>query len=354
MNVVFVIHDLKGNGAERVVLNLARLFVAQKAKVSIVVLKNQIDFQVPQGVSLFSYQKGFLRSIPRALRGRIVSPFLDRFIRKKCGVPSLVISNLAPADRLMAYSRLPNVRILIHSVVSEEMVGVHGGRSHKELQERLNLYRRKPLLAISEGVKEDLCGLLPGKNDIHHIYNPVDVESVKEAAQAPLPKNCPEKYIVHVGKFNSWKRQSFLLSAYAAADIELPLVFVGVGTHLHAVRKQACELAIDHKVYFVGFQSNPYPIIANASLLVLSSTFEGLSMVLLEALALGTPAVSTNCPCGPKEILPKSHLTPVQDLDALTQLLKVVCKDPSKWVVDLPEKFRSEVIMKQYLDIARP
>ena len=83
------------------------------------------------------------------------------------------------------------------------------------------------MLAISEGVKQDLSELLPGKNDIQHIYNPVDVDSVKDAAEDPLPKICPEKYIVHVGKFNSWKRQSFLLNAYAAADIELPLVLLG-------------------------------------------------------------------------------------------------------------------------------
>ena len=354
MNVVFVIHDLKGNGAERVVLNLARLFVVQKAKVSIVVLKDQIDFPVPSGVSIFTFQKRLVRSIPRSLRGRIVSPFLDRFIIKRCGVPSLVISNLAPADRLMAFSDLPNVRLLIHSVVSEEMVRVHSDRSNKELEERLSLYRRKPLLAISEGVKQDLTELLPGKSDIRHIYNPVDTERVKEAAKALRPKNCPEKYILHVGKFDSWKLQSFLLSAYAAADIELPLVFVGEGKLLNEVQDQVRDLGIKHKVHFLGFQSNPYPIIANASLLTLSSTFEGLSMVLLEALVLGTPAISTNCPCGPKEILPKSHLTPVHDLDALTQLLKHVCKDPSKWVVDLPEKFQSEAIMNQYLEIARP
>ena len=64
--------------------------------------------------------------------GFVVAPFLDRFIRRHCGEPSLVISNLAHADRILAYSRLPNVHLLIHSVVSHEMKGIYGERSGKE------------------------------------------------------------------------------------------------------------------------------------------------------------------------------------------------------------------------------
>ena len=353
MNVVFVIHDLKGNGAERVVLNLANLFKDAGASVSIVVFKKLVEFEPPDGVPIYTFNPFRVRALPRRYRGVVVAPFFDRFIRKHCGDPSLVISNLAHADRILAYSRLPNVHLLIHSVVSYEMKGIYGDRSGKELAERLHLYRKKPLLAISRGVQEDLQSMLPGHGNIKQIYNPIDLDRISVASTEPLSSDFPAGSIVHVGKFSRWKRQSFLLEAYALANIDRPLVFVGQGPLLSEVQEQALNLGVSHKVHFLGFQANPYPVISNAGLLALSSSFEGLSMVLLEALALGTPAISTDCPCGPREILPDSNLVPPNDLVAFSELLKKVSSDPTQWITPFPKQFRTEVIMDQYLNLAR-
>ncbi|HFB83548.1 MAG TPA: glycosyltransferase, partial [Thermodesulfatator sp.] len=84
-------------------------------------------------------------------------------------------------------------------------------------------------------------------------------------------------------------------------------------------------------VSLVGFRANPYPFIARADLVALSSIREGLPTVLIEALALGTPVVSTDCPHGPREILAEGRygpLVPVGDATSLAQAMYQTLSSP--------------------------
>jgi len=74
------------------------------------------------------------------------------------------------------------------------------------------------------------------------------------------------------------------------------------------LRDLRSELGLAGRVTFAGFRSNPYPLMRNAHLFVLSSSWEGFPLVLIEALALGSPVVSTDCPSGPDELLVDDHL----------------------------------------------
>jgi glycosyltransferase involved in cell wall biosynthesis len=99
------------------------------------------------------------------------------------------------------------------------------------------------------------------------------------------------------------KDQALLLRAYARSGVILPLVLVGDGQERGRLASLASELGIAASVIFAGQRANPYPWMHQARLFVLSSRFEGMGIVLFEALVCGTPVLSVDCPGGIREIL---------------------------------------------------
>jgi len=349
--IVLVIPDLKGNGAERVAISLARAFRDAGHESHIVVFSDRIELPVPSDIPVHRFHFRGMRLLPRSWRGPCCAPSLDRFIRRTCGEPDLVLSGLAPADRILAYSRLSGVHLIIHNTVSIEMQGQFSDSSGRELAERLKLYRRKPCIAVSEGVAEDLRQLLPEKQDIMRIYSPLDLDLVRKQGWLEPALDIPEGCIVNVSTFAPRKRHALLLRAYAKSGTDRHLVLIGQGGELETVRALAKKLHVEDRVHFTGFQPNPYAFMRKASLFVLSSDFEGLGMVLLEAIALGVAAISTDCPSGPAEILPAAHLVPVDDVDALADLIRSAAADPATWRIPLPNEFQPATLLQCYLDL---
>jgi glycosyltransferase involved in cell wall biosynthesis len=109
-------------------------------------------------------------------------------------------------------------------------------------------------------------------------------------------------------------------------------------------------LDLTEKVYLAGFKKNPYAWMRRAKLFVLSSDFEGLSNVLIESLICGTPAISTNCPSGPSEILISTPdaLSPVGDVEKLSYNIVKFSKNPPEINQADLSRFDSKTILKQY------
>ncbi|MBK1733239.1 hypothetical protein CKO41_15925 [Thiococcus pfennigii] len=102
------------------------------------------------------------------------------------------------------------------------------------------------------------------------------------------------------------------------------LMILGDGPERPALEAQARRLGIDADVALIGFVSDPLPYMAQADLFVLSSRYEGLGNVLVEAMAVGCPVVSTDCPSGPREILEDGHhgpLVPVENAEMLAEAM---------------------------------
>ncbi|UTR11814.1 glycosyltransferase [Evansella sp. LMS18] len=209
------------------------------------------------------------------------------------------------------------------------------------------------IVSLSEGVKENLVKRYKIKpKDIEVIYNPVDLERINQnMTEGGIPDNhkelfsSSEKVVITAGRLVEQKDQKTLLEAFSRVTekISSRLVILGEGPLENKLKQEAEELNIRDRVHFIGFQSNPYIYFKHADLFVLSSVHEGFSHVIAEALASGTPVVSTNCKSGPEEVLDKGEyglLCEVGNAEEMgDKMLQVLTADRGK---------TSEIINKGY------
>jgi glycosyltransferase involved in cell wall biosynthesis len=125
-----------------------------------------------------------------------------------------------------------------------------------------------------------------------------------------------------------------LIRAFARVRQTRPcrLVIIGEGRERPALEALIGQLGLTGQVDLPGFQPNPLPFLARASLFVLSSAWEGSPNVLTEAMALGTPVVATDCPSGPAELLDGGRiapLVPVGDPEALARMVLATLDQPT-------------------------
>ncbi len=164
------------------------------------------------------------------------------------------------------------------------------------------------VVAISSGIRMSVESLIPAlKGRVRTVYIPVELAGLEARAQEPLPEGAPEApYLVAVGRLEPQKGFDILLNAYAdlrTRGVRERLVIVGEGAERVRLKTLARSLNVSEYVVFAGFQANPYPWMRGARVFVSSSRFEGFCRVIAEALAVGTPVVSTDCPSGPAEVL---------------------------------------------------
>lgn len=357
--IVLAIGDLRGAGAQRFVLTMAKAFLDEGCEAHVVLLRNLIKLPIPDGIKIHVFQG--LHWIPRFAREwricrQFTSRLFDKFLIRQCdGPPSLVLSNAQQTDLMLASSRLNNVYLVVHSTLSHSEA--HAKRSAaRRLQSMRGFYRQKDAIAVGEGVCEDFSKLFP-ECRIRLIHNPVDRADVLAQSCAlssnSLPPELPSEFMVHVGSLKPAKRHDILLQAYAQSGIEMPLVVVGAGPLLKDMKALAMRLGVADRVFFMGFCTNPFPIMKKAAFMVVSSDFEGFSIAILEALALDLPVLSTDCPSGPSEVLPPDNLVPVRDVDALAQKIKHFAADPHRYHVPFDEKFLPAQAARKYLALAR-
>lgn len=357
-NVVFFIQSLEGGGAEKVVLTLAREMTRQGHRVHIILLQDKIDYLLDFEVQIHLFpvpgKKGLLRHFHYQDLGRRLKAFLAT-LEQKAGRLDLIISNLTEADRILSRADVPRSFFCIHSTTSHQKLGAAKGvRLFLRRRKCRKIYDHRNIIAVSDGVGRDLLekvGVRP--SSIRTIYNPFDFVAIKKLAA--VPETIPySDYMVHVATFKEVKRHDVLLRAFAKSGLSCKLVLLGQGGQEEPIKKLVQQLDLEDRVVFAGFKANPYPWIKNAKLLVLSSDYEGFAMVLVEALICGVAVVSTDCPCGPDEILTgalSQGLAPVGDVEALAERMRTLYGTPVPAHPDGLERFEVQHIVEQYLSL---
>ncbi len=352
--VALFLPSLRGGGAERVMVNLARGFAERKLKVDLVLTKAEGPYlgEMSDLVRIIDLKASrVFRSLPK----------LVRYLRKER--PEALLSALDHANIVALWAkkiaRVPTrVVVSVHSTTS--IASAHAqnlpGRLMPFLMHFFYPWADK-VVAVSEDAADDLvktAKLLREK--IKVIYNPIVTPELFAKAEEPLdhpwfqPGEPP--VILGVGRLTESKDFPTLIRAFALVRKGCParLMILGEGEDRPKLEVLIEELGLREDVTLPGFVDNPYKYMKRARVFVLSSRWEGLPTVLIEAMALGTPVVSTDCPSGPREILEGGkwgRLVPVGDVEALAEAISKALDNPT-----FPEGARERVIERFSLETA--
>lgn len=333
--ISILLPDLRGGGAERVNLDLAYEFLKSGYVVEFILMqaKGELLEEARASFTVVDLSTPRIRDLPLALA---------RYLRRRR--PSVLIAAMWPltvvapvAARLSGH----RCKVLVSEHNTLSIQYRDWGWMHRKFMQasmalsyRLADYR----VGVSEGVVEDIAQLSGvSRSAFSVIHNPVpprlepniDVLNKTDALWG-APSGAR---IVTVGSMKAQKNHSLLLHAFAQMNRpDARLMFVGDGKGRAELLDLAEELGIANRVILAGFHSDPTPFYKTADVFVLSSNYEGFGNVIVEAMACGTPVVSTNCPSGPSEILEGGkygRLVPVGDIEAMADAITATLDDPA-------------------------
>lgn len=219
------------------------------------------------------------------------------------------------------------------------------------------------IVAVSEGVAKDLAQItgLP-LEQIRVIYNPIITPQVFDLAEQnpshPWFIEPQKPIILSAGRLTRQKNYAVLIKAFAEVrkNLDCRLMIIGEGEDRLELEKLITKLKIEDVVSLPGYTDNPYSYIKRASLFVISSDWEGLPFVLVEAMAFGTPVISTDCPSGPSEILANGKygsLVSVGDSSALSASIQKTLSSPLPPAIlkDRAKDFTAKTVGEQFLEL---
>ena len=329
MKISIVVHDLKGGGAEKMMVRLANGLAEGGDEVSLVLLTQggvNKDF-VSSRVRLVELcAPRTVMSFAR-LRRYLVAEKPDRILAALTHVnviATVVCASCGMLGRLFVSER--NAFSRDKKVNPDPLV-----RAAYAVAPWLYRLQPNPVIAVSEGVARDLVDTTVVRaQDVTWAPNPVldnDFESVRFAAPShPWLVSREYPVILAAGRLAPQKGFDILVRAFAhlVARRQCRLVIYGEGVERPRLEAQIQELGIAAHVSLPGYTTSVLTEMAHSDLFVLSSRFEGSPNVLVEAMGTGVPVVATDCPYGPHEILDGGSvapLAPVEDAEALARAL---------------------------------
>lgn len=341
-------------------LNLAEEAAARGYRVDIVLART--------GGALSSEVSGKIRLIHLdASRPLTAVPALVRYLygeRPRALLSTLTSANMAAllASRLTGNA----VRCVVREASTLSIELKHSSPLNRFLLPilfRWSLSQADAVVAPSRGVADDLARVagIPRSN-IRVIYNPVVSNRLLEKSREPSSHRWLQgegiPVIVGIGRLTRQKDFATLIRAFSLLQKRLPsrLIILGDGEDRTSLDELCKRLGVGAIVDMPGFVPNPYAVLSRSALFVLSSRWEGLPGVLIEALACGTKVVATDCPSGPREILCDGlygELCPVGDAAAMEAAMfrsltgEFVAENSSNWV----NQFALESRTDEYLDV---
>jgi len=293
--------------------------------------------------------------------------FLPLFRYLRCVRPDAILCDKDKVNRLALWVRrlagVPTrVGVRLGITVSRNLANRSPLQRYIQLNSMRLFYRWADAIIVpSRGVATDLASItrLPAER-IQVLPNPVVTPQLEKLSRQevthPWLQNHITPVILGIGELSARKDFATLLRGFALLrkQFRCRLIILGKGRQRETLEALARQLQVDNDVDLPGFVDNPYPWMKQSDLFVLSSRLEGFGNVLAEALATGTPVVSTDCPNGPAEILGNGRygpLVPVGDHTALAEAMQeVLTYPPAPALLETAvQPYRSEISAARYL-----
>lgn len=360
MHVMFFLPSAAGGGAEKAFALLANTFAHNGVKTSIAFAKpgGPIRSLLAENVSCIDLM---CRSTLRATRS-LAKTLLHEQVTH-------LITGIGNADVVGALaSWIGNYRgRRIASVHTSPVMSTGQGTS---IRQRIvgcllpQVYKTADhVVCCSHGVSDELAHYFGVCRDrITTIYNPIDINEIQAKASLYHNYSLPKNYFAALARLEPVKNLEFMLTAFAKAcqSNDFYLVICGDGSLRESLIKRSHELGVAKKIIFLGYLDNPYPVLAGAKALLVTSKYEGFGNVIVEAMSLGVPTISVNCPFGPSEIIDNHTsglLVPSDDIEAFCYAMNKLINGQIKFsTISLKRRslaFSHDIICNQFLGVIR-
>lgn len=337
---------MRGGGAERVMLDLATGFSKLNFSVDLVLVKAEGPYLAFAPDTINIIDLGATRTLKSL-------PALVRYLRQVR--PLAILSTIDHINQIVVWARIlarVPVRVVVREADTIPYLQIGSKKRlmsfvHKQVKAKTYLLADK-IVAVSTGVSENLQTFLQiPKTSIEVIYNPVDDKMIVQCAQESIDHmwftDSTTPVILAVGRLAIQKDFLTLIHAFSFVRkrIKSKLLILGEGPERSNLEAAIIELGLENEVGLPGFCSNPFPYIAKAKALVLSSIHEGLPNVLIQSLVLGTPVVSTDCKSGPSEILDDGRYGRLVKVGNIEDLSKAIIESIES---DIDDEYRRSLI----------
>ncbi|MCC5519723.1 glycosyl transferase [Vibrio splendidus] len=351
--MVFVISALRGGGAEKFVLNLYKAMEKyQGYECHIVSIEKAVEHNID------GYRVHFVsdfcnvskKGLRRLVYKKNVAKSVDDYICKNISKDAFILSNMLLSDKIMSESKL-KVHHVIHNSYKTAFLFGKGFFKKIKIKHKVNrLYRNHPLVFVSKAAESEYNDEFYSPFNNKVIYNPTELSDLQRLSNLTV-EDIEDRYLIHIGRFNRQKRHDRLIKAFSRIkNKDIKLLLIGNGTLKPESEKLVSDLGIDDRVIFKGFTENPYPYLKKSEGLTLSSDFEGLPTVLIEAIALNAPIITTDCSGGIREIVGDNEnvISPCHDTEKLSSMMDSLILSPDEFQCSFPNKFLASEVSSQY------
>ena len=189
-------------------------------------------------------------------------------------------------------------------------------------------FKNRKVVCVSKGIMSECLNEYKfSEKNIKAIYNPINIEEIKEKSKQKLPNGVTKKpYFIIIGRLNRLKRQDRCIEIFNKGDFykKYDLLICGTGELEQELRKQAGSLPSKESIKFIGWQENVYKWMKNSALVLCTSDAEGFPMNMVEAYACGAKVVSSDCDFGPREIMVGEYSKYLVDKDSIGDYIETI------------------------------